>query len=156
MIGRRPTPFGKRFEAKVLKTDSCWLWKGGIGAGGYGYTWFNNRSTRAHRASYEFHVAKIPEGMFVLHKCDNPPCVNPEHLFVGTPLDNMLDKIKKGRNNPAKGERNSKSKLTNKEAEFVRKLYRKGGVTQNELAIRYGVHQVCISLIIRNKTYASH
>lgn len=87
----------QKFDAHVRKTDSCWLWDGPRFASGYGRASQGSRKRRAHRVAYELYVAPIPEGMHVLHRCDNPPCVNPDHLFLGTHLDNMKDMERKGR-----------------------------------------------------------
>lgn len=92
------TPIGQRFWANVDKTlghgpqGTCWVWTA-CAIKGYGYI----SRTLAHRVSWEIHNSPIPEGLCVLHKCDNPPCVNPEHLFLGTKKDNILDAVAKGR-----------------------------------------------------------
>lgn len=89
----------RRFWKKVSKTKGCWLWTGHTIRGGYGVMRYtsSNRATTAHRISYEIHVGPIPDGMFVLHRCDVPACVNPAHLFLGTQFDNMRDMVAKGR-----------------------------------------------------------
>ena len=89
----------KRFWAKVVKAaaDACWLWKGATHERGYGEFWFNNKRCRAPRVSYELNKGPIPEGMIVRHSCDNPPCVNPAHLSLGTDKDNMQDALSRGR-----------------------------------------------------------
>lgn len=95
-------PLKDRFWSKVVKTDTCWIW---IGAGstskkGYGQIRLpgaKGRQTSAHRVSWILHRGEIPIGLDVLHKCDNPPCVNPDHLFLGTNQDNVNDKVSKGR-----------------------------------------------------------
>lgn len=86
-----------RFWEKVMKTDNCWLWIGARERGGYGCIQIKHNNFRAHRLSWELHHGTVPTGMHVLHTCDNPPCVNPTHLFLGTSLDNMADKVRKGR-----------------------------------------------------------
>ena len=87
-----------RFNGKVQKTNTCWLWKGAV-RGRYGNFWFNGRDTCAHRASYMLFVGPILPGFLVTHKCDNPLCVNPHHLVLGTMSDNILDAVRKGRHN---------------------------------------------------------
>ena len=89
----------ERFEDKVIPdpNSGCWLWTASITSAGHGQFSLNGATVGAHRASYEFHIGQIPEGMWVLHKCDVPSCVNPDHLFLGTHQDNMDDMNVKGR-----------------------------------------------------------
>lgn len=95
---RRHRDLATRFWALVEKSAGCWLWKGGRVPAGYGIFGISFRvQSYAHRFSYELCIGPIPDGLFVLHSCDNPPCVNPEHLWVGTMQDNHDDMIAKGR-----------------------------------------------------------
>lgn len=88
-----------RFWNKVYKTDSCWLWIGSRLPTGYGTFRVGKKVKRAHRVSWELHNGPIIDGsLLVCHTCDNPMCVNPDHLFLGTNLDNMRDRNAKGRN----------------------------------------------------------
>jgi hypothetical protein len=91
----------KRFWPKVdIKgDDKCWNWKGFIGSNGYGLFWIKgSEMIYAHRVSYVIRKGIIPDGMLILHKCDNPSCVNPEHLYCGTQLDNMNDRDERNPN----------------------------------------------------------
>lgn len=85
------------FWAKVEKTATCWLWKAQQTHNGYGRFWLKGKLQRAHRVSWQLHFGDIPLNQFVLHRCDTPQCVNPEHLFLGTQQDNVNDRERKGR-----------------------------------------------------------
>ncbi len=84
-------------KIKVDHVTECWMWQAGIDKDGYGNMWVRGDARRVHRLSWELHVGPIPAGMFVCHKCDRPGCSNPQHLFLGTPADNMRDRDAKGR-----------------------------------------------------------
>ena len=88
---------GKRFWSKVNKTDGCWEWTAYLNKQGYGRYGIGSNVYRAHRLAFEEAYGPIPEGMFVCHKCDNPSCVRPDHLFLGTNSDNLKDCSAKGR-----------------------------------------------------------
>lgn len=89
-----------RFWEKVQKTPSCWLWTAAKNEKGYGIFGLRKETDKAHRIAWRLTIGEIPIGLFVLHKCDVPNCVNPAHLFLGTNLDNVRDMIAKGRNSP--------------------------------------------------------
>jgi len=100
-ICKDPKPFLERLESKIKKTKYCWIWESYVAPDGYSRIWdaFKKRAVKASRASFEYFIGAIPRGLLVLHKCDNPRCVNPKHLWLGTSKDNTQDAIKKGRFN---------------------------------------------------------
>jgi hypothetical protein len=99
-----------------------------------------NIEYRAHRVSYEIHFGQIPEGMFVCHTCDNPGCVNPQHLWLGDNEKNMADRKAKGRNSLFSGENHGMSKLSRSEVKAIRDA-RLNGAKYVELAVQYGIHE---------------
>lgn len=121
---------------------------------GYGYIGRGRRgegNVRAHRASWEVTYGPIPEGMFVCHRCDNPSCIRPEHLFLGTSAENVRDMLDKGRG--ARGAMLPHTKLTPAQVQDIREKY-KSGVLQRELASEYGVSQGHISGLVNNRKKA--
>src|SRR4051812_46948926 len=108
----------EKLYSLIDKTDSCWLWTGQLGTAGYGKFNYGGKRWTAHRASYQIHIGDLPPvepgaKCCVLHRCDNPRCVNPNHLFLGSQADNMRDKAEKGRAIGAhSGEKHHCAKLT--------------------------------------------
>lgn len=121
---------------------------------GYGTFYVDDKSIKAHRMAWLLARGPIPDGMYVCHECDNPPCVNPWHLFVGTPADNMRDMDNKGRRVGVynTGTRHHNAKLTAEQVEDIRREHA-GGLTQVALARRYGVHPETISNICLGRSY---
>src|SRR3990167_8155110 len=105
---------------RVKRTKGCWLWTGTCYRGGYGNLKVNGRYTGAHRISYTLFHGHVPKNKQGLHKCDNPKCVNPDHLFLGNPKINAVDRAEKGRGNRPAGEKNGRSILTREDVEFIR------------------------------------
>jgi len=124
-------------------------------ANGYGELRLDGETRYAHRVAYELIYGSIPQGLFVLHRCDNPPCVNPDHLFLGTMRDNVQDAVKKGRH--ILGERVGVAKLTSEQVREIRAraryVPRKHGSNLASLAQEYGVSPTEISRILRRKRW---
>ena len=115
-----------RFMDKVAVADNgCWEWQAHKNDLGYGHLHIRPKTWKAHRWSYQYHIGEIPDGMFVCHKCDNPGCVNPDHLFIGTIQDNVDDMIAKGRAAPAMGERHGNNKLSEKDVVLIREFLKR-------------------------------
>ncbi len=144
--------FHKKYE---IDESGCWLWTGGTRPNSRGIPyprhWTDDqKSIGAHRFSFELTLGAIPKGMYVCHKCDTPLCVNPDHLFVGTHNDNMLDMVQKKRSFTGRGEnKKGRSKFTNQQAEQIRKMQG----SQSEIALIFGVNQTTIGRIKRKESY---
>lgn len=133
--------------------DDCWIWKGILDTKGYGIIKYQGKRSTAHRVVWELLNGKIStKKLYVMHACDNPPCVNPRHLSVGTQMENMQDKMRKGRHVSMPGEINHKAKLTNTQAAEIRSLY-ETDIDVGELAERYKVSKSTIYLIANNRRY---
>jgi len=141
----------ERFWLFVEKRKSgCWEWDGYIEKSSVGYARFKFKGRRlgAHHWSYEFAYGPVPKGFWVLHHCDNPKCVRPSHLYVGTRDDNAKDAVR--RNRTARGERHGMAKLTRDNVQEIRKLYRTGRYTQRKLAEMFGVTQCPITRVLNH------
>jgi hypothetical protein len=133
----------ERFDVMVDRSGECWNWTGHLSSG-YGMIWLNRKAVPAHRVSYALNVGPIGDS-YVLHRCDNRKCVRPDHLFLGTCRDNILDCVAKKRH--AFGEKNGHVKLTKEQVAAIRSI--EGSNT--EIAARYSVHQCTISRIKSGK-----
>jgi hypothetical protein len=145
------------FWRKVKKgcINDCWEWQGVKNILGYGFIVYRKEKKikiQAHRASWIIHKGVIKNGLLVCHHCDNPSCVNPSHLFLGTTQDNMTDKVRKGRASSLHGEKNPSHKLSIFEVVQIRNKY-SNNYEQKQLAIDYGVTLATICNIVNNKTW---
>jgi hypothetical protein len=138
---------------KTRSVDGCLLWGGATGKGGYGVLIRTSRRRMyfAHRVSWEVHFGPIPSGMLVCHRCDNPRCVDPNHLFLGTNDDNMADMVEKGRQ--CRGSDCHTSRLSVKDVLEIRALHATGEHSQGSLARRFGVWYNTIHMIVTRKSW---
>ena len=131
--------------------DDCINWQGAL-SHGYGWMTIHGKQVRAHRFYYEKYVGPIPDGMEVCHHCDNPRCINTNHLFVGTHQDNMRDARLKGRFKSGAGELNHRAKLSQEQVDLIRARATLGE-NQRWLAVEYGVGKIQINRIVTNKAW---
>jgi len=163
----RSRPVIERFWESVNKTDGCWFWTRSVMHGGYGSFKVRSKTNiRAHRFSWELVNGPVADGLWVLHKCDTPRCVRPDHLFLGTPKDNIADAVRKGRMASVRngrhnsivrpdciqrGQKNAAARLTDKNVLEIRQLVIT--VPSRTLARRFGVTQSMIRQIARRDAW---
>ncbi len=141
-----------RFRSKIRRAENgCDEWIASRDHRGYGKFWDGKKLVVASRYSYSLDVGPIEDGMCVLHRCDNPACVRPDHLFLGSLKDNSRDMIAKGRDYFPRGENAGKAKLTIEQVDEIRAKYAAGGQTIRSLAARYGVVNSLIHGIVSRK-----
>lgn len=152
-VARSPEQIYADFLAKIEKLPSgCWEYRGTIEKCGYGVLQIGKKQWRAHRYMYVQVHGPVTDDVCILHKCDNRPCVNPDHLYAGSHCDNMRDKGQRGGSD---GMRNGRAKITDDQVREIRRLYDAKELTQVELAARFGIGQSAISEIVR-RTHWTH
>ena len=153
--GRYERTLEERFNEKVDKGESyllwqdCWLWTASKNEYGYGKIMADGKVKHAHRVAYELYVAPIPDGMLVCHHCDNPSCVNPEHLYIGSHSENIQDRDERGRTQ--RGETHVRAKLTEVDVLKIRSLCKVR--TRRRLGKMFGVSYGTISCVINRQTW---
>lgn len=167
-VARPAEPIEIRFWRRVDKSADCWVWTGCVDNRGYGQisTGKTGKHIKTHRLAWELENGSIPEGLCVCHKCDNPPCVRPDHLFLGSKADNNRDMKRKGRQafgdrapsrrNPERyprGTGHHYAKLNESIVRDIRSRYRQGQATEFALAHEYGVSVGCVSGIVNRKSW---
>jgi hypothetical protein len=150
MRGRKQIPFMDYVSPEP--NSGCWLWTGAMNRDGYGHARRDSKTQLAHRVSYQMHRGPIPEGMCVCHTCDEPSCVNPDHLWLGTHLDNVRDMNAKGRHHDASGEANGRAKLTIEKVREIRAKLANGQARKN-IVTEYGISRSSVSLIHLGKIW---
>lgn len=146
-----------RFWNKVNKTNGCWLWMASKRSNGYGCFRFQGKLYSAHRFAYQLAYGDITDNLLVCHKCDVRNCVNPDHLFLGTHTENLIDAIRKKRSFPpsikARGESSGQSKLIEEQVLEIRQLHADDGLGWRTLSKKYGVSGNTINKILRRETW---
>lgn len=147
----RSQPISERLDFYTFYSpDGCWYWTGSV-RNGYGTILIPDKKVpvSTHRLSYQFHKGPIPDGLFVCHRCDNPLCINPDHLFLGTAADNNQDRTRKGRGRAPKGPSHRNSKFT--ESDIIN--IRSSSLMPSQIAKKYSVAHATIANIVRRKSY---
>src|SRR5688500_6565296 len=153
-----PAPLAERLRRHVTERgpSACWSWNGATNSRGYGILRVAGRNRYAHRIAWELAHGTIPDGLFVMHACDNPPCTNPAHLQVGTHAANMKDAELKGRlrlrRGTPSGEANPAAKLTDADVVAIRALSAQG-CRNTDIATRFGVDKSTVGLILKGVTW---
>lgn len=140
------------FERSVVKSEGCWDWKGVAHHSGYCHMNYDGKSMSINRISWELNFGEIPNGLFVLHKCDNRRCSNPDHLFLGSSKDNHKDMMNKGRQNIPFGENHKNSKLTSDNVKKIKELLQLG-VTMSRISKDFKISMGSINAIKHRRTW---
>jgi hypothetical protein len=146
------TRFWSRVDCATTP-NGCWVWTAGKFRGGYGAITIDGKVRKAHRIAWQLANGAIPDGIFVCHSCDNPSCVRPDHLFLGTPADNMHDRDAKGRTCRTPGSQRWSAKVNEAIVLEIRARYVPRKVTLQFLADEYGLSFQMVSLIVNRKNW---
>ncbi len=137
------------------QTGDCWLWKGSCDKNGYGVFRLNGATVRVARAAYKiYHSVVLHETQHVLHRCDHPNCLNPDHLFLGSHADNMADMAAKGRANKPTGSKNGRAKLTEDLAREIRQRAKNEALGAGALSTIYGVPRGTLMNLLSGRTWS--
>lgn len=146
---------GRLIEKSIPEPNTgCWLWEASHKPNGYGYMWAGTKKEHSHRLSYTLFKGPIPNGLNILHKCDQPACINPDHLFTGTQAENLQDCVRKGRHTKValKGSTNPKAKLTDADIQEIRATPKRPRYLY-DLATKFGVSRGTICSVKRGRSW---
>lgn len=146
-----------RFWARTDRSggpDACWEWRGYRMPGGYGNLSIDDRTQLTHRVAWQLTNGPIPDDLWVLHRCDNRPCCNPAHLFLGTTQDNSADRKAKGRNPDKRGAKHHLTRLDDPAVLRIREIWSAGGRTQQSIASEFAISQPAVSEIVNRRKWA--
>ena|SRR3990167_3201580 len=159
LVARWPLSPEERFWSCVDKdgpllnqSDKCWIWLASRSKEGYGHFYYGGPQ-QAHRVSWRIAHGNVPPGKLVLHHCDNPPCVNPSHLYVGTDADNVKDQVARGRLRRARGVDAGLAKLTEGQVITIRRMYAAGKCSLPQLSHQFGIAVNAVWMIVRRLTW---
>lgn len=147
-----PTEKIAEFWARTERSGECLLWTGKRSGKGYGRVYINGRFAAAHRVAYEIANGAIPDGMLIRHTCDTPPCVEPTHLLVGTQLDNMRDKMERGRHRVQFGESHYRTSLTDEQVTEIRRM-RADGFSFKSISDKIGASPTGVAAIANGRRW---
>lgn len=148
------TDCNNRFWSKIDQTLSCWLWTAATDDGGYGRFLFQGKNRQAHIVMWILMHGDVPYGQVVMHTCDVPSCVNPDHLKLGTQAENIADCVSKNRHFKPKGTLNNQAKLTDNQVKSIRQEYRDTKCTKRSLALKYDMSDSAICRLINGQTWS--
>jgi HNH endonuclease len=133
--------------------SGCWIYTGGWGSNGYGVIWHEGKQKSVHRVSFELYKGPVPPGLYVLHKCNNKPCFNPDHLYAGTAKQNTADMIEAGRFVDNSGERNGRAILSKREVGEIKFLIAEGQLSYREIGQIYGAAPNTVKTIASGRNW---
>ena len=148
---KRRTPFWERMTPEP--NTGCWLWTGALSSSGYGSVQMSGKIRSSHVVAWVLTRGEVPAGKWVLHRCDVRACINPDHLFIGTPAENSADMVRKGRQSRTGGEDHAAARLTSAQVGEIRQLRQTTGLSYTSIGARFGVSASTVEHIVNGRTW---